>query len=109
MKKSQHAEDYPAVHSWNYITIEGYCGLNVEYGCCHDRYNYQLNPDRTFKRVKNDRYDPTAKPDPYPVKCTRSVRSSCIGCIHFAWCDPDDESPGETGKMNSREDTETVR
>ena len=105
MKKSHRGEDYPAVDSWNYIILEGYCMLNVEYGCCHDRYNYRLNPDRTFMRVKNNRYDPTAKPDPYPADCKRSVESSCIGCIHFAWCDPDDESPGETGKRNSREDT----
>jgi len=104
MKKSPRTGDYPAVHSWNYITIEGYCGLNMEYRCCNNRYNYRLNPDGTFTRVKNDRYDPRAKPDPYPAGCKHSVESSCIGCIHFAWCDPDDESPSETGKRNSRED-----
>jgi hypothetical protein len=105
MKKSRHTRDYPSVDTWNFITIEGFCMLNREYGGCHYRYDYQLNPDGTFTRVKNDRYDPTKKPDPYPADCTRSVESSCIGCIHFAWCDPEDESPGETGKMNSHEDT----
>jgi len=96
MRKSQRSDGYPAVHSWSCITIEGYCMLNMEYRCCNDRYNYRLNPDRTFTRVKNDRYDPTMKPDPYPAGCKRSVRSSCIGCIHFGWCDPDEESTNKS-------------
>lgn len=100
MKKIQDTEDYPAVHSWSCITIEGYCMLNTVYRMCHDRYNYRLNPDRTFTRVKNKQYDPTMKPDSYPDDCKRSVRSSCIECRHFAWCDPDDENHEEkTGKQ----------
>jgi hypothetical protein len=95
MKRIPDNEDYPAVHSWNYITIEGYCMLNREYRMCHDRYDYRLNPDRTFTRMKNERYDPKRKPDPYPGNCKRSVRSSCIECSHFAWCDPDDETQGQ--------------
>lgn len=99
MKKIQDTEDYPAVHSWSYITIEGYCMLNMEYRMCHHRYNHRLNPDRTFTRIKNERYDPKRKPDPYPGDCKRSVRSSCIECRHFGWCDPDDENHEEkTGK-----------
>lgn len=99
MKRIPDNEDYPAVHSWNYITVEGYCMLNTEYRMCHDRYNYRLNPDRTFTRMKNERFDPKRKPDPYPGNCKRSVRSSCIECSHFAWCDPDDENQDEkTGK-----------
>ena len=107
MRKSHRTENYPAVHSWNFITIEGYCMLNMEYRCCHYRYNYRLNPDRTFTRVKNDRYDPAMKPDPYPADCKRSVRSSCIGCIHFGWCDPEDGSTGETWEKNSHQKTNT--
>jgi hypothetical protein len=95
MKQIKGTEDYPAIHTWNMITIEGYCMLNVEYGGCKDRYNYRLNPDRTFTRIKNERYDPKRKPDSYPDDCKRSVRSSCIGCWHFAWCDPDAENHGE--------------
>jgi hypothetical protein len=99
MKKVQDTEDYPAVHSWNYITIEGFCMLNMEYRMCHNRYNHRLNPDRTFTRVKNEHYDPKRKPDPYPDDCKHSVRSSCIECRHFGWCDPDDDDHGkETGK-----------
>ncbi|MFA4850005.1 MAG: hypothetical protein WC626_09810 [Methanoregula sp.] len=99
MKKILDTEDYPAVHSWSYITIEGYCMLNMEYRICHDRYNYRLNPDRTFTRIKNERYDPKRKPDPYPGDCKHSVRSSCIECRHFGWCGPDDENHEEkTGK-----------
>src|SRR4030042_2891052 len=96
MRKSRSTENYPVVHSWNFITSEGDCMLNMEYRMSNDRYNYRLNPDRTFTRVKNDRYDPTMKPDPYPADCKRSVRPSCIGCIHFGWCDPGDGSTGET-------------
>jgi hypothetical protein len=95
MKKIPDTEDYPAVNTWSLITIEGYCMLNIEYGGCKDRYDYQLNPDRTFTRIKNEHYDPKRKPDPYPEACQRSVRSSCIGCRHFAWCDPDDENREE--------------
>ena len=95
MKKNPDTEDYPAVDSWNYITVEGYCMLNMEYRTCHDRNNYRLNPDRTLTRIKNERYDPKIKPDPFPDDCTRSVRSSCIACRHFAWCDPDDEKQTE--------------
>jgi hypothetical protein len=103
MKRIPDNEDYPAVHSWNYITVEGYCMLNMEYRMCHDRYNYQLNPDRTFTRIKNERYDPKREPDSYPKDCKRSVRSSCIECRHFAWCDPDDENHGEKTRKNETE------
>jgi len=95
MKRIPDCEDYPAVHSWNYIAVEGYCMLNMEYRMCHDRYNCRLNPDRTLTRMKNERYDPKRKPDSYPDGCKRSIRSSCIECGHFAWCDPDDENHGE--------------
>jgi len=95
MKRIPDNEDYPAVHSWNYITVEGYCMLNMEYRMCHDRYNYRLNPDRTFTRINNKHYDPKRIPDSYPDNCMRSMRSSCIECRHFAWCDPDDENHGK--------------
>lgn len=108
MKKSHKNEDYPSVNTWNYITIEefltnsscrqvltnlseieGYCMLNTDYGACKDRYNYELQSDGSLKRKRNVRYNPTMKPDPYPEGCPRSIRSMCIGCRHFAWCDPD--------------------
>jgi len=82
-------DKYPAVHSWNNITVEGYCMLNMEYGMCSSRYNYELKPDGSSARRKNERYDPTKKPDPFPDNCTRSLRPSCIGCQHFAWCEPE--------------------
>ena len=109
MRKSLRSDGYPAVHSWSCITIEGYCMLNREYRCCSDRYNYRLNPDRTFTRVKNHQYDPTMKPDPYPAGGKRSVRSSCIGCIHVGWCDPDEGSPWKNGERNSHQETRPVR
>jgi len=108
MRKNK--EDYPSVHTWSYITIEefptnsscrqvpanlseieGYCMLNMDYGGCYSRYDYELKPDGSWKRVKNKQYDPSKKPDPYPEGCPRSVRSTCIGCKHFAWCDPRDD------------------
>lgn len=91
MKRKPDTEDYPAVHSWRYITVEGYCMLNMEYRLCHDRYNYRFNPDRTITRIRNERYDPERRPDSYPRDCTHSITSSCIACRHFAWCDPGDE------------------
>ena len=108
MRKTK--EDYPSVHTWSYITIEefptnsycrqvlanlseieGYCMLNMDYGGCYSRYDYELKPDGSRKRVKNKQYDPSKKPDPYPEGCPRSVRCTCIGCKHFAWCDPRDD------------------
>jgi len=90
MKKGTSSrDDYPAVHSWNYLTVEGYCMLNTEYGMCSSRYNYEMKPDGSFVRQKNDRYDPAATPDPFPDNCTQSIRPSCIGCRHFAWCEPE--------------------
>jgi hypothetical protein len=89
MRKTK--EDYPSVHTWSYITIEGYCMLNMDYGGCYSRYDYELKPDGSRKRVKNKQYDPLKKPDPYPEGCPRSVRCTCIGCQHFAWCDPRDD------------------
>jgi len=93
MRKSTQCEDYPSVHTWNYITIEGYCTLNMNYGMCKDPYDYVLKPDGSFKRKKNDRYNPAMKPDPWPAGCKRSVSSKCIECRYFAWCDPNDETP----------------
>jgi len=117
MKKSHKNEDYPSIDTWscipieeflmnsscrqvrtNFSEIEGYCLLNTDYGMCKDRYVYVLKPDRSFKRTLNDRYNPTMKPDPYPKDCPRSVSSGCIGCSHFAWCDPDDDAAD--GGMN---------
>jgi hypothetical protein len=98
MKKSPKNEDYPSIDTWSCITIEGYCLLNTDYGMYKDRYVYVLKPDRSFKRTVNYRYDPTMKPDPYPKDCPRSVSSRCIGCSHFAWCDPDDDAAD--GGMN---------
>ncbi|MFA7695561.1 MAG: hypothetical protein WCX63_08510 [Methanoregula sp.] len=90
MKKSTPSkDDYPAVHSWNYITVEGYCMLNIEYGMCSRRYNYEMKTGGSFVRRKNEKYDPAVTPEPYPDNCTRSIQPSCIGCRHFAWCKPD--------------------
>jgi hypothetical protein len=110
MRKSRRNETYPTVDTWNYIPveeiltksflhqlpanlsrIEGYCMLNLDYSGCKDRYNYELKSEGTFKRRKNGSYDPDKKPDPYPEGCPRAIRSMCIGCIHFAWCEPEDK------------------
>jgi hypothetical protein len=88
-KNGNNDDEYPAVHTWNYLTVEGFCMLNVKYSTCSDRYNYELKPDGSFARRKNQQYDPTVIPNPFPDNCTRSIRSSCIGCRHFAWCEPD--------------------
>nr|WP_319376343.1 hypothetical protein [uncultured Methanoregula sp.] len=82
-------DDYPSMHSWTVITIEGYCMLNVGYGSHKDPYCYLLKPDRSFEQVKNDRYDPSARPDPWPADCHHAVSSDCIPCRHFGWCDVD--------------------
>lgn len=63
--------------------------LNVGYGSHKDPYCYPLKPDRSFERVKNDRYDPSARPDPWPADCHHAVSSDCIPCRHFGWCDLD--------------------
>ena len=65
--------------------------LNMDYGGCYSRYSYELKPGGSLKRVKNTEYDPSKKPDPYPEGCPRSVRSTCMDCKHFAWCDPTDD------------------
>jgi hypothetical protein len=93
-------KNYPQVNTWNYITIEGYCMLNIEYGGCKDRYCYELKPDGSRKRVKNTDYNPAIKPDPFPEGCPRSVRSTCIECRHFAWCDPDDDVPPDSDEVS---------
>jgi hypothetical protein len=110
MRKSGKKKEYPHVDTWNYIPrkefqtnssylqvptdlsrIEGYCMLNVEYSMSKDRYDYELKSNGDFKRKRNERFDPTKNPEPYPEGCPRSIRSKCTGCQHFAWCDPDDD------------------
>ena len=81
---------YPSVDSWAVVAIEGYCLLNVDYGAQKDRYVFQLKPDGSRGRVRNQQYDPAAHPDPYPDGCVRRVGSRCIGCPHFGWCDADE-------------------
>jgi len=71
MKNSE--KDYPSVNTWSYITIEGYCMLNMEYTGCKDPYLFELKSDGSLEKKDNDRYD-----------------SECIGCRYFAWCDPDE-------------------
>jgi|GEM_PF-1843388 len=108
MRRYRRNKSYPSVNTWNYVTpgksridsagceipaalteIEGYCMLNIEFGQRRGRYNFEMKPDGTFKRQKNTRYDPIMKPDPYPKGCPRAIRPVCIGCRHFAWCEPD--------------------
>jgi hypothetical protein len=89
MKASTRKDEYPSVDSWNYLTVEGYCMLNTEYDMCSSRYNYELKTDGSFVRRKNQQYDPTVIPDPFPDNCPRSIQPTCIGCPHFAWCKPD--------------------
>ncbi len=89
MKRKPDNEDYPAVHSWNYITVEGYCMLNMEFRMCHDRYNYRLNPDRTFTRMRNERYDPKSRKEnqiltPKTVSVQSDLRASNAGISHGA-------------------------
>lgn len=110
MRKSGREKEYPHVDTWNYIPvkdiltdssylqipadlsrIEGYCMLNVEYSMSKDRYDYELKSNGTFKRKRNERFDPTKNPDPYPEDCPRSIRARCTRCRHFAWCAPDDD------------------
>ncbi len=79
--------EYPSVGTWEYITIEGYCMLNMDYGMRKDRYLFKLRRDGSWKRIRNTMYDPAAEPDSYPEGCARGVSSRCIGCRHFAWCD----------------------
>jgi len=80
-------DEYPSVHTWSILSIEGYCMLNMDYGACKDPYSYLLKPDGSFERVKNDNYDPSACPESWPAGCTRSVSPHCIGCRHFGWCE----------------------
>jgi hypothetical protein len=110
MRKSRRKKAYPNVDTWNYIPIkefltipshhqfptnlsriEGYCMLNTDYSMCKDRYDFELKSNGTLKRERNVSYDPKKKPDPYPEGCPRSIRSICISCRHFAWCEPDDD------------------
>jgi len=65
--------------------------LNTDYSMCKDRYDYELKSNGTFERKRNAMYNPTKNPDSYPEGCPRSIRSVCISCRHFAWCDPDDD------------------
>lgn len=85
--------EYPSVHSWAYVTIEGYCLLNMDYGIRKDRTVFRLRPDGSFQRVRNHQYDPAAHPDPFPEGCAHAVSSRCIGCSHFGWCDADTDEP----------------
>ena len=110
MRHSRRNKSYPSVHTWNYVTpgesrtdsagyeipavlteIEGYCMLNIGFSQCKNRYNFEMKPDGTFKRQKNIRYDPNLKPEPFPEGCPQKIRSVCIRCRHFAWCEPDTE------------------
>jgi hypothetical protein len=107
MRKSGKNKEYPHVDTWNYIPlkefltnssylqvptdlsrIEGYCMLNVEYSMSKDRYDYELKSNGIFTCKRNDRFDPTKNPDPFPEGCPRSIRFMCMKCRHFAWCDP---------------------
>lgn len=108
MRNSRRNKSYPSVNTWNYVIpgefrtdsscreipkalleIEGYCMLNIGYSGSKDRYCFELKSDGTFKRKKNTEYDPKTQPDPYPSGCPRSIKSSCIPCKHFSWCESD--------------------
>jgi hypothetical protein len=101
--------EYPSVSTWNYITIEGYCLLNDDYGICKDRYAYVLKKDGLFKRVKNDQYNPAMEPDPYPEGCLRSINSRCIECNYFGWCDPDDMPKNFRTKISYKKNPKKTR
>lgn len=82
-------KDYPSVHSWNFITIEGYCLLNVEYGRIKDRHAYILKPGVHGKRRRMTSTIQWLNRN--PTRLTARVLSAhgASGAWHFAWCDPD--------------------
>lgn len=89
-------EAYPRISQYAVLTIEGYCMLNINYSRKKDPFNYKLNPDGSFEKVENPDYDPTCLPDPYPENCLRFVNTDCISCIHFGWCDYEEEADEES-------------
>lgn len=88
-------EPYPGIHSWNFLHIEGYCTLNLEYGSKYSDTCYQFKKDEDgkfeFIPVPNEQYDPLIKPDPYPENCCRHITCDCIKCPHFAYAESDYE------------------
>lgn len=88
-------EEYPCISEYAILTIEGYCMLNLDYIMKKDPYNYRHMQDGSFQEVDNPLYDPSCKPEPYPDGCLHSVITSCISCIHFGWCDADEDSDDE--------------
>lgn len=74
-------DEYPSVDEWTYITIEGYCSLNLEYSTKYDPYVYKLDGTK----IPNSKYDPSLKIEPYPENCQRKVSFNCIKCKHFMY------------------------
>jgi hypothetical protein len=80
-------------NTWNYITIEGYCLINIDYDMKKSKYSYLLEKDYTFKKVKNDHYDKNIKKPKTPAFCKERGNPcfNCMhsGCKHFSFTEPD--------------------
>jgi hypothetical protein len=92
-------KDYPHVQHWGILHVETYCTLNWNFSSKSGKWVYVMDDDHDFEHMKkepNPQYDPNAKPDRYPKKCTREINIGCIKCKHAAFCEytGDEEEEG---------------
>ena len=83
MKVSAKKDEYPSVDLWNYVTVEGYCMLNTEYGMCSSRYNYELKPDGSLSTQKEPTVRSESDPRPFPRPFPRQLSTIHPTLLHW--------------------------
>lgn len=76
---------------WSHTILEVYCGRT--WSTKKDKYLYKMLPNKKWKRVPNDDYDPKYKVPAKPDYCVDRPCFVCLdmACPHLAYCEADEE------------------
>ena len=89
-------KEIPHVDTWIPINLELYCMLNLDYFEKESPFWYKLPEGNdwdvnTMEREPNPKYDPKAKPIPWPKECKKKLNIDCLTCKHVAYCEGGDD------------------
>jgi hypothetical protein len=76
-------------NTWNYITIEGYCMIDLDYHMKKSKNSFKMEKDYSFTKIKNDNYDKDVKRTKTPKHCKKRGHPCyhCMSntCKHFSF------------------------
>ena len=107
-KPSKTDRDREWSHAWSFITIEGFCFIDIDYNRTKSKHMWEFIPTadcefttpddatrdfmKAFRKVPNPDYDPDVKRNPIPKFCKKHVCIACLEnkCEHLSFSEAED-------------------